>query len=155
MKKIMFVCTGNICRSPMAHYYLQKIVNNNKLQNNFLISSCGTFANTGESSTLNAISSMEKYGVNLNKHRATNIEDIDIENYDLILCLTLSHKMTVLQLYPKLKGKVYTLKEYINPNDSYKNIDDPWGLSINVYNDCAKEIVEAVDMLFDKIKKEV
>ena len=155
MKRIMFVCTGNICRSPMCHYYLQKLVNEADLQNKYLISSCGTYANTGESSTINAIETMKRFNVDLNMHRATNIDDIDIENYDLILCLTVSHKTTVLSLYPKLRGKVYTLREYVYPNDSYKNIDDPWGLSLNVYNECADEIVEALNILFNKLKEEV
>lgn len=155
MKKIMFVCTGNICRSPMCEYYFQKLVNESGLENDFLISSCGTYANTGESSTINAIESMKKYGVDLNKHRAKNIDDIDIENYDLILCLTLSHKNAVLGLYPSLKGRVYTLKEYIHPNEKYKNIDDPWGFNLNVYNECANEIVNSLDELLKKIKEEV
>lgn len=155
MKKIMFVCTGNICRSPMGHYYLQKLVNDAGCENDFLISSCGTYANTGESSTINAIESMKVYNVDLNRHRATNINDTDIENYDLILCLTISHKATVLALYPKLKDKVFTLKEYSYPEETYKNIDDPWGLNLNVYNECAEEIVKAVDIAFKKMKEEV
>lgn len=155
MKKIMFVCTGNICRSPMGHYYLQKLVNDAGMENDYLISSCGTYANTGESSTINAIEAMKKYNVDLNNHRATNIADTDIEDYDLIICLTLTHKASVIEYSSKLKGKVYTLKEYSYPNDSYKNIDDPWGLNLNVYNDCAEEIVKAVDILFKKLKEEV
>ena len=155
MKKIMFVCTGNICRSPMGHYYLQKLVNEAGLENDYLISSCGTYANNGESSTINAIESMKKYGVDMNKHRATNIANTDIEDYDLVICLTLTHKASVLEYSPKLKGKVFTLKEYAYPEDSYKNIDDPWGLNINVYNDCAEEIVNSVDILFKKLKEEV
>ena len=106
MKKIMFVCTGNICRSPMGHYYLQKLVNDAGLENDYLISSCGTYANNGESSTINAIESMKKYGVDMNKHRATNIANTDIEDYDLVICLTLTHKASVLEYSPKLKGKV-------------------------------------------------
>lgn len=155
MKKIMFVCTGNICRSPMCQYYLQKLVDEAGCQNEFLISSCGTYANTGESSTINAIEAMKEYNVDLNKHRAKNVEDIDIENYDLVLCLTLSHKMSVLGLYPKLRGKVFTLKEFVYPDDMYKNIDDPWGLSLNVYNECANEIVNALNILFERLKEEV
>ena len=155
MKKIMFVCTGNICRSPMCHYYLQKLVKDEGIEDKIIVSSCGTYANTGESSTMNAIEAMKKYGVDMNNHRATNIEDIDIENYDLILCLTLSHKSSVLEFCPQLKGRVFTLKEYCFPDDEYKNIDDPWGLSINVYNECSDEIVSAINVLFDKLKKEV
>lgn len=155
MKKIMFVCTGNICRSPMCHYYLQKLIKENGLESEFYVDSCGTYANTGESSTLNAIESMKAYGVDLRKHRATNIEKSGMEEYDLVLCLTLSHKASVLEYCPKLRGKVYTLKEYTNPNDSYKNVDDPWGLSLHVYHECAEELVHLVDILFEILKKEV
>lgn len=151
MKKIMFVCTGNICRSAMAHGYMQKKLNND-CNNNYLISSCGTYAVTGDKSTNNAILAMKDYGVNLNNHRATNINDIDIENYDLILCMTMSHKRNVQELYPKLKDKVYTLKEYVNNNIVYKDIDDPWGLNLSVYKTCAKEIVDNVDKLIEKLE---
>ena len=44
----------------------------------------------------------------------------NIENYDLILCLTLSHKSSVLEFCPQLKGRVFTLKEYCFPDDEYK-----------------------------------
>ena len=59
MKKIMFVCTGNICRSAMAHGYMQYKVNSGCDKDNFLISSCGTDAITGDKSTKNAILAME------------------------------------------------------------------------------------------------
>ena len=141
MKKIMYICTGNICRSAMAHGYMQHIVNNSDEKNNYLISSCGIYAMTGDKSTNNAIQAMKEYNVDLENHRATNIRDIDIENYDLVLCMTTMHKINVLSMYPK------------DSNTKYKDIDDPWGLDLNVYKECAKEIVENVDKTF-KILKE-
>lgn len=151
MLKIMFVCTGNICRSPMAHYYMQKKIKDIGLENEFLISSCGTYAVTGEHATNNAIISMKEYNVNLDMHRATNIEDTDIENYDYIITLTMQHKNNVLYYYPKLDGKVFTLKEFVSGDEGYVDIDDPWGLNIIVYKDTAKEIVENVDKLIKKL----
>lgn len=153
MKKVMFVCTGNICRSAMAHGYMQEKVNRAYDKNNYLISSCGIYAVTGEKSTNNAVLAMKDYNVNLENHRATNINDIDIENYDIILCMTMQHKRNVLELFPKLIGKVFTLKEYVNSNEVYKDIDDPWGLNLQVYKDCAKVIVENVDKLILKLEE--
>lgn len=153
MKKIMFICTGNVCRSAMAHAYMQHIVNNSKNKNEYLISSCGIDAIPGERSTNNAIKTMEEYSISLENHRATNIRDIDIENYDVILCMTTFHKINVLSLHPKLEGRIFTLKEYVDNNTKYKNIDDPWGFDINVYKDCAKEIVENVHKLLNKLEE--
>ena len=151
MKKIMFVCTGNICRSAMAHWYMQFKLNSLN-SNDILVSSCGTNAMTGDRSTNNAICAMKEYNVDLENHKATNIQDIDIENYDLILCMTTEHKEIVKYFYPKLSEKVYTLKEYVDNNIEYKDIDDPWGLDLRVYQSCAKEIVQYVDKLIAKIK---
>lgn len=147
----MFVCTGNICRSPMAHGYMQKRVKDLKKENEYIISSCGTNAIPGESATYNAIKSMQKYDVDISKHRATHIDDIDIKNYDLIFALTENHKKIIISKYPSLADKVFTLKEYVNSKEKYKNIDDPWGLDLSVYNATAKEIVENIDKVLEMI----
>lgn len=152
MKKIMFVCTGNICRSAMAHQYMQKKLYDLKKEEEIVVSSCGTSARSGEHSTNYAIEVMKKYNVDMISHRATSMFDTDIENYDLILCMTLQHKYNLLAFYPKLKERVFTLKEYITGTDNKNvDIDDPWGYGKDVYTACAKEIVECVDKLLERI----
>ena len=152
MKGIMFVCTGNICRSAMAHHYCQKRVYDLKRENEIVVSYCGTSALNGDKSTQAAITVMKKYDVDLTNHRATSMFDIDLENYDLILCMTEQHKYNLLAFFPKLKDKVFTLKEYVLGKD-IKNvdIDDPWGYGIEIYDACAKEIVYCVDKLLEMI----
>lgn len=152
MKGIMFVCTGNICRSAMAHHYCQKKLYDLKKEKDIYVSSCGTSAEDGDRSTQNAIAVMKKYDVDLTMHKATNMFDIDVENYDLILCMTEQHKYNFLAFFPKMKGKVFTLKEYVLGNDIENvDIDDPWGYDIKIYDACAKEIVECVDKLLKNI----
>lgn len=150
MKKIVFICTGNICRSPMGHHYMQKRVIDKNICNNYLIDSCGTYASTGDRATKNAIEAMKKYDVNMQNHRAKHITEIDLNKYDLIVCLTQNHKTHIALLYPSIQDRVFTLKEYVNPESGYKDIDDPWGLSMQVYEQCASEIVEYVDKLIEK-----
>lgn len=150
MKKIVFICTGNICRSPMAEHYMQGKIEILKKENDYLIDSCGIYANSGEKATNNAIEAIKKYGINMQNHRSKNISEIDINDFDLVISLTKQHKETIIRLYPSTKGKIYTLKEYVDPNLDYKDIDDPWGYNLNIYKSCAAEIVEYVDKLIEK-----
>ena len=90
-------------------------------------------------------------------HRATNTRYSDIEKMDLVLCATASHKNEVITMYPNLKDKVFTMKEYVNYNREYHdpiNIKDPWGYDIDTYRSCVGEIEECLDLLIDKIIKE-
>ena len=76
----MFICTGNICRSAMAHYMLAKKA---KEQNKDIeVYSCGVWAENGDSPTYEGISVMKDYGIDLSNHRATNIRNSKIEEMD-------------------------------------------------------------------------
>ena len=85
----------------------------------------------------------------------TNIKETKIEQMDLILCATVSHKQLVLNMYPELTGKVYTLKEYVGIGKEGKNMDikDPWGCNIEIYKQCAEEIKQCLEMLIDNNSK--
>lgn len=152
---IMFICTANICRSSMAQWLCKKKIEEKKIEDVYVYS-CGVDAINGQMASNNAIKVMEEYNVDLTKHRSTSIENSNIKEMDLILCATISHKIIVTDMYPSLKEKVYTLKEYV----SYKkdghdtiNLSDPWGWSLQTYKHCAKEIDECLDLLLKKLYK--
>ena len=113
MKKIIFVCTGNICRSAMAHHYMQKRMIDEKKENDYIIESAGLSAYTGDRATEFATLVMKKYGVNMENHRATYIEESDIKEADLVICMTQAHKRKILNRYPNLEEKVFTFKEFV------------------------------------------
>jgi protein-tyrosine phosphatase len=147
--KIMFICTGNICRSAMSEAMLKKMV---KEQNkNIEIYSCGTYADNGDVATNEAIQTMQRYNVDLTNHRATNITKSKIKEMDLILCATLNHKNMVIKMFPELAPKTFTMKEYAGYPQNDLDISDPWGYGINVYEECAKEISDCLNVIIDKI----
>lgn len=143
--KIMFICTGNICRSAMAEGMMKKLIKENNIDAE--VYSCGIYAETGDYATYNAIEAVKEYGVDISSHRATSISDSKIEEMDLILCATQSHKQSVLSLNSELQGKVFTMKEYakLNKNGQDMDIKDPWGYNEFVYRKCASEIEECLE----------
>lgn len=149
--KVMFICTGNICRSAMAEGMFRKMSEN---MDNIEIYSCGVYAETGDYATYNAVEAAKEYDADISSHRATNIRESEIEKMDLILCATNSHKQSVIYLYPKLKGKVFTMKEFagIDKEGQDMDIKDPWGYDEYVYSRCAEEINECLEKTLEKIK---
>lgn len=145
--KIMFICTGNTCRSAMAEAILKKKAEEKNL--NVESYSAGLYADNGDGPTLTAIETMEEMGIELKSHRATNIKYSKITEMDIILCATKGHKIQTINLYPQLKEKIFTIKEYANGEDG--DIEDPWGNNARLYEICAKELEECIDKIIEKL----
>lgn len=111
--EIIFVCTGNTCRSPMAEAYIKKVTGESSFQ------SAGITAIEGLPASENSIRILESIQIDLNNHRSQRINKDNLEKADLILTMTLSHKQRILQVFPHLHNKTYTLKEYIHNVDVY------------------------------------
>lgn len=149
MKRIMFICTGNICRSAMADGLMKKLAKDNNKE--IEVYSCGIFAEDGDMPTFNAIEAIKEYDVDLKLHRATNIRNSKIEDMDIILCATVSHKNNVINMYPNLKDKIFTIKEYADYDKNDLDIPDPWGYDIETYRFCASTISKCLNKIIDKI----
>ena len=150
--KIMFICTGNICRSAMAEGYMKKVVKEQKLDID--VCSSGIYGEEGCKASYLAKEAMSEYGVNLDSHVAKITSKTNIKDMDLILCATAGHKRILLQMYPDLSEKIYTMKEYAYDDERKKqDISDPWGYDITVYRRCASELVDSIDNIVRRIKE--
>lgn len=144
MIHVIFICTGNICRSAMADGYLKYRIKELGKEQVVTVSSAGTHATQGEESPSNAKRAIEKYGANISLHTATTLERANLEQATHILVMTNRHKRDVIARYPNVKEKVKLLGEYAKEK-RYKEIDDPWGYSFDIYEKCAKEIVDSIE----------
>ncbi len=114
---ILFVCTGNTCRSPMAHVLLEKELKKKGAGKKFAIISAGISAPGGEPATEEAVKALSEIQLDLKKHRARILTPKLVEEADLILTMTMTHKERVLSMVPDSAEKVFTLKEYLGEGD--------------------------------------
>lgn len=136
----------------MAHGIMEKLIKENNIDAK--VYSCGVYAEDGDYATYNAVEAASEYGADISNHRATNIRESKIEEMDLILCATTSHKQSVIYLYPSLKSKVFTIKEYAKLDKDGQDMDikDPWGYDEFVYRKCAQEINECLEKIINMEK---
>lgn len=136
----------------MADAYLKYLLKRFGVEDKIQVVSCGIDADSGEKATKYAIKAIAEYGANLEKHRARNIKEFDLKQFDKIFVMTIEHQRRVCEIEPEVVHKVELLKRYMKLNESrYMNIDDPWGLSLEVYRYCAAEIVNCVDNLVNEL----
>ena len=141
MKKIMFICSGNTCRSPLAEGLFKKYLKENNIID-IDVGSAGVGAFAGDGVSINSILVANNRGVDISSHRARNINPEHILTTDLFFCMSDSHKQ-VLSRHCN-EEKIVVL-----------NVADPYGRPIEAYEECAKQLESQFPAILERIQKAV
>ena len=150
MMNVLFICTGNTCRSPMAEGYFKKLCID-KGRNDIVVSSAGTYAMEGIPPSESAIAVLKDYCVDISSLRSSHLSYEQLEAADLIVVMTENHYHQVLTLDPAAFSKVKMLLEF--KAGKKENVNDPYGGSKSVYSYCFEEMKIALENLFNHIDK--
>ncbi len=149
---ILFVCTGNICRSPFAQGLFMNIVVSSGLKG-FTADSAGLLALPGNSATYMAQRVAAEYGVDLADHEAKSVSKNLVAWSDLILIMDKSHEDGILAAFPEAAGKVLLTRYFARYGSRRRGIADPYGLDYDAYRFCFLDIEDAVSGLIDFLSK--
>lgn len=144
--KILMVCLGNICRSPLAQGILEHKIKEKKL--NWEVDSAGTSGwHSGEKPDNRSIAIAYKYGINISNQRSRKLNGYDLENFDLIFAMDTSNYNDILKL-AQSKSEIEKIKIILNesfPNEN-RIVPDPY-----YDNNGFEEVYQLLDQACDKI----
>lgn len=149
MIRILFVCTGNTCRSPMA----EAILKSKKIPD-VEVKSAGIFAANGSTASLHAQKVLEEQKIIGYDHRSSPLTMEKVEWATYILTMTSNHKNSIISMFPGAREKTYTLEEFAGKTNG-GDISDPFGGSLETYRNTYNEINKSIDKLIKRITNEV
>ena len=147
MIRVLFVCTGNTCRSPMA----EAILKDKKIEG-IEVQSAGVYASHGQEASLHAKNVLGENQIDF-LHQSKPLSPELLEWATYIFTMTEGHKSAVMNSYPQVMDKTFTLKEFVNDDKYDRDIMDPFGGSKEIYRETFNELRELIDQLVKKLKE--
>lgn len=150
---ILTICTGNVCRSPMAEKLLQHALSGEDAPLNSLeVVSAGVAAGYGDPASRHSVAALKKVNLDLSRHKSQPLTQELIDRSFVIFGMTQSHLDVLSHYYPKLPERVHLFREFM-PEGNDLEIPDPFGQNYSAYSECFDSMVEAIPSLLDYLRK--
>ena len=150
-KKLLFVCTGNTCRSPLAAALAAAALMAAGC-NEWAVDSAGLAASSCSTVSIGSRDAAAELGLNLSSHAAKPLTPALLADATLVLVMTKSHKETILRDRPQLLEKVFTLTEFVGEDG---DVSDPFGGSQELYRQMALQLRLLMRCVVENLRKEV
>jgi protein-tyrosine-phosphatase len=146
---ILFVCTGNFCRSPMAEAILRDLLRKDGKEELYEVRSAGTWTRDGLTASSLALQAMKELGLDIGIHRSHHLTSQDIEAASLIVAMTQDHKEALSVEFPQARDKLFLLSELA---ECGHDVHDPSGSdSLALHGACAQEIRELLERGYSRM----
>lgn len=137
----------------MAEGLLNKIISDNNTNENFDVLSAGISVFSPTPASENAVLALDEMEVDISHHTSKQLTDDMINDADIILTMTKSHKQIIENVCDDIECEIHTLMGYAYDDEA--DVADPYGMDLDVYKKCAKEIYDALKTAYPKLLKMV
>jgi protein-tyrosine-phosphatase len=149
LPSVLFVCTGNTCRSPMAEALLRARVQNNFRDGpSWRIASAGTGAIAGQPASPHAVEAAARLGLDLNPHRSQPVTSDLLNGFQLVLTMEASHQSMLQTRFPARAARIFLLSEM---HGQRLPVPDPIGGSLDEYQRTAAQIDSWIESGLERI----
>ena len=151
---ITFVCTANVCRSPMAQHLLAHALDAEPEPLRSLVTaSAGISAYGGDAASPNSVRVLESVGIDLRDHISQRLTQDLLDQSFAVFCMTDTHRQLIGAGFRPSTPHIYLMREFM-PEGVEKEIPDPYGLDRAEYETCRDSMVEAIPGILDFLRKE-